>query len=373
MMHIVKPLLYIMSCSICTLCFFAETLINSVDPKEAKQYLEKYYHNLALKTENRLRADSAGRRAFSSNKSKAKRNRCSSFNSTDNQRNKMRGGGSELVRETSTHIRRMSVDVGLFFGQKGLAVMNGGGQRSREPSPSRGTVTKETIDIGTLVTPGEHEKQVETKMEEKVTKRGGGAKKKGSWRLKRSSRLGSAEEENQASEVGSSTSPSMIPRSRQGRFRSSLKKSSSDDMSGMAELGSTVSMVSSTEVREKLGGGRGKMEKEKKPKFSMPFPRRQRPWKPKTTDAETENLSSELQYYCPIKEEGGDTCDNATHGTTSTSPTSLAQTGDSLSALAPDTGFSGHTPSPTHKDRLAYNTAFTGHTHNKLVTKHTSL
>lgn len=92
------------------------TKIKPIAPEVAKLFLEDYYHKLALRTEMRLSDDSAGRRSRGS-KSKAKR-RCVSFNQTEPQRNKTKGMSCGLGRETRTHIRRMSVDVGLFLGQK---------------------------------------------------------------------------------------------------------------------------------------------------------------------------------------------------------------------------------------------------------------
>lgn len=108
-------------------------MIKPIAPEVAKQYLEDYYQKLAARTEKGFSHD-LGRRARSGKPSKSKR-RCVSFNQTELQRNKMKGLGSE-VRENSTHIRRMSVDVGLFLGQKGLQVKNGS-KNPHETSPTQ--------------------------------------------------------------------------------------------------------------------------------------------------------------------------------------------------------------------------------------------
>ena len=109
------------------------TMIKPIAPEVAKQFLEDYYQKLAVRTEKGLGHD-LGRRARSSKVSKSKR-RGVSFNQADLQKNKMKGLGSE-VRDNSTHIRRMSVDVGLFLGQKGLQVKSGS-KSPQEASPTK--------------------------------------------------------------------------------------------------------------------------------------------------------------------------------------------------------------------------------------------
>lgn len=116
-------------------------MIKPIAPEVAKQFLEDYYQKLAVRTEKVLSHD-LGRRSRSSKVSKSKR-RCVSFNQTDLQKNKMKGLGSE-VRDNNTHIRRMSVDVGLFLGQKVLQVKSGTCSRSpQEGSPTQ--VRSETL------------------------------------------------------------------------------------------------------------------------------------------------------------------------------------------------------------------------------------
>ena len=104
-----------------------------IKPIAPEQFLEDYYQKLAARTEKGLNHD-LRRRARSGKLSKSKR-RCVSFNQAELQRNKMKGLGSE-VRENSNHIRRMSVDVGLFLGQKGLQVKIGS-KSPQEVSPTQ--------------------------------------------------------------------------------------------------------------------------------------------------------------------------------------------------------------------------------------------
>ena len=324
------------------------TKIKPIAPEVAKQFLEDYYHKLALRTEKRL-SDDSGRRSRGS-KSKAKR-RCVSFNQTDLQRNKMKGTSSE-GRETCTHIRRMSVDVGLFLGQKGLQ-MRSRGRGSLELSPTQGTVTRETAssnsNSGSTGAATERDKGG-SKVEEKAVKNGG--KKKGSRRLKRSFRLRSTEEEDVSDGFSQQTTQSQIPapRNRQGRFRGSLKKTSSEEASGMVDSGSMVSMVSIVDIKDNPAS-----KTEKKSKFGGAFPRRQWSWKLKKTEYETETPPQETyqshQRSSSLEE---------------VSPTSLTQTGDSWSGHTPNRAFSGHTPCSAPNKALSGhvpNKDFTGHTH----------
>ena len=334
------------------------TKIKPIAPEIAKQFLEDYYHKLALRTEMRLTDDSAGRRSRGS-KSKAKR-RCVSFNQTDLQRNKTKGMSCELGRETCTHIRRMSVDVGLFLGQKGLQVKSGGSPRgSLEHSPTQGTITKEIADSNNM---GVSEKEKgESRVEEKATKHGG--KKKGSKKLKRSFRLGSTEEEDvseSSSQIQLSPPSSQIPgsKNRQGWFRSSLRKITSEETAGIVDSGSMVSIV---EIKEKPGSSGGGGGGGKKNKFGATFPRRQWSWKLKKTENEIETLSQESEQ-CSVKEEGGVCFENPVEDIL-TSPTSLAQTGDSWSGYTPNKAWRTYTNKPVTGN----------HTHNQSFTKHTSL
>ena len=109
-------------------------MIKPIAPEVAKQFLEDYYQKLAVRTEKGLDHDTGMRVAKSGKVSKSKR-RCISFNQTDLQKNRMKGLGSE-ARDNSTHIRRMSVDVGLFLGQKGLQV-KGSSSSPQEVSPAQ--------------------------------------------------------------------------------------------------------------------------------------------------------------------------------------------------------------------------------------------
>ena len=330
-------------------------------------------------------ADSAWGRRGKGRKSKAKR-RCVSFNQAELQRNKTKGMSGELGRETRTHIRRMSVDVGLFLGQKGLQVRNAGGRRgsSEGLNPTRGAtlVTKETESSNNSVAAGERESKV---VEEKASTKHG-RKKKSSKKLKRSFRLGSTEEEDVISDQGSSQtrqlqqqqrvpSPSSQippPKSRQGSwFRSSLRKTSSEESaSGMATSGSMVSMVSVVEVKDKPGGSRGgKMEK--KSKFGVSFPGGRWSWKLRKTQNETEPVTDDPLPQCLIKEEEGEASfeGNPVEDLLSSSPTSMAQTGDSWHGNAPNRAFS---PSPA--SNKTHSKSFIGiHTHNQSFTKQTPL
>ena len=314
-------------------------------------------------------ADSERGRRSKGSKSKAKR-RCVSFNQAELQRNKTKGMSSEMGRETRTHIRRMSVDVGLFLGQKGLQVRNTGGRRgsSGGPSPTRGRgatlVTKETESSNNNMAAGEREREKgESKMVEEKASAKHGRKKKSSRKLKRSFRLGSTEEEDSISDQGSlqtqqlqqlqqrvpspsSQIPPRAPKSRQGGwFRSSLRKTSSEE-SGMADSGSMVSMVSVVEVKDKPAGGSGGRggKTQKKSKFGVSFPGR-RSWKlRKTQSAGTETVTDDPQLQCSIKEEEGGASFEGNppivEDLLSSSPTSMAQTGDSWHGNTPNRAFS---------------------------------
>ncbi len=364
----------------------------------AKRFLNDYYHKLALQTEMRQsqlqNGGAAGGRWWGRrNKSNSKRRRSVSFNQAELQRHKTKGGmAGELGRETKTHIRRMSVDVGLFLGQKGLQVRSASCRRrgSSEPNPTQGTlVTKETEISGggasnNVAAGGEREKR-ESSMVMMVEKANvkHGKKKKGSKRLKRSSRLGSTEEEDGISE-GSSRSqipppPSSQmppPKSRQGRFFRSLRKTSSEESSGMAESGSMVSIVG---IKDKpglggsgaSGGGGGKTEK--KSIFGIPFPGRRWSWRHRKTEGEAEAVTrdNDPQQQCSIKEEeGGAKVENPVNVEnllSSNSPTSMAQTGDSWHGNAPNRAFSP-APNKTH------NKLFIGNqTRDQSFTEQTSL
>ena len=212
-----------------------------------------------------------------------------SFNQTDIQRHKMKGSAGE-VRETRTHIRRMSVDVGLFLGQKGLQV-KAGSKSPVELSPVRGSC-KDGEGTRSSVERDKVENREETS-ESRCLKQSGG-KKKGSKKLKRSFRLGSTEEEESGAEYLSMSAlqASQIPppRAKQGRFRRSLRNTLSEDASSF-ESGSMVSIV---EIREKTSGLAGG-KTEKKSKFASSFPRRQWSWRSKKTEFESE-LSSHDGY-----------------------------------------------------------------------------
>lgn len=295
----------------------------------------------------RLSDDSAGRRGRGG-KSKAKK-RCVSFNQMELQRNKTKGMSSELGRDTRTHIRRMSVDVGLFLGQKGLQVKKSGGRGSSELSPTRGTpVTKETesnIASGSInnsnnnmaaAAGGEREKG-ESRVEEKANVKHGAKKKKGSKKLRRSFRLGSTEDDEDSVGEG----PSQVQQLQQPSWHSSLKKTCPEESAGMADSGSMVSVV---EYKDKAvssgGGGGGKTEK--KSKFGGSFPVRRWSWKLRKTDSETEvhAIPSDNDLpQCSI-EEGGITFEIPIDENSFTpSPTSLAQTGDSWTGHAPNRAF----------------------------------
>lgn len=312
----------------------------------------------------RLSDDSAGRRSRGG-KSKAKK-RCVSFNQMELQRNKTKGMSSELGRDTRTHIRRMSVDVGLFLGQKGLQVKSGG-RGSSELSPTRGTpLTKEiesSIASGSsnnsnnnmaVAADGEREKG-KSRVEEKANVKHGAKKKKGSKKLRRSFRLGSTEDDEDSvgegpSQVQQLQQPSWHfsqippPKGRLGKFRSSLKKTCPEESAGMADSGSMVSVV---EYKDKAvssggGGGGGAGKTEKKSKFGGSFPVRRWSWKLRKTDSETEvpaiPRDNDLPQ-CSI-EEGGITFEIPIDENSFTpSPTSLAQTGDSWIGHAPNRAF----------------------------------
>ena len=312
-------------------------------------------------------ADSARGRRSKGSKSKAKR-RCVSFNQAELQRNKTKGMSSEMGRETRTHIRRMSVDVGLFLGQKGLQVRNAGGRRgsSEGLSLTRGAtlVTKETESSNNnMAAAGEREREKgEGKMVEEKASAKHSRKKKSSRKLKRSFRLGSTEEEDASiSDQGSSQTqqlqqqvpspssqiPPRAPKSRQGGwFRSSLRKTSSEEP-GMADSGSMVSMVSVVEVKDKPAGGSGGRaggkRTEKKSKFGVSFPGR-RSWKLRKTQSGTETVTDDPQLQCSIKEEEGGASFEGNppiiEDLLSYSPTSMAQTGDSWHGNAPNRAFS---------------------------------
>lgn len=284
-----------------------------------------------------------------------------------------------MGRETRTHIRRMSVDVGLFLGQKGLQVRSRR-RGSSELSPTQGhAVTKETESyssggVGNVTAVGEREKGESRVVEEKAAVKHGG-KRKGSKRLKRSFRLGSTEEEDTISEGSSHTeqqpSPQLSqippPKTRQGRFRSSLKKTSSDESSGLVDSGSMVSMVSMVSVVEKPGISEGGGKIEKKSKFGASFPRRRWSWKLRKTENETETIPRENDPHLQvsIKEEGGVSFENSVEDLFTASPTRWTQTGDSWTGHAPNRAF---TPSP------APNKSFIGNCTDHLsFTKQTSL
>jgi hypothetical protein len=343
----------------------------------AKRFLDDYYQKLALQTEMRQSqlqnggASSGGRRRGRGSKSNSKRRRSVSFNQAELQRHKTKGGmGGELGRETRTHIRRMSVDVGLFLGQKGLQVRSARRRGSSEPSPTQSTpVTKETEisggGAGNKVAAGGEREKGESSLqlvEEKKENAKHGRKKKGSKKLKRSSRLGSTEEDDVISEGSSQTqvpppsSQMPPPKSRQGRFRRSLRKTSSQESAGMADSGSMVSIVG---VKDKpgpggsgaSGGGGGKTEK--KSRFGIPFPGRRWSWRHRKTERESEAVTrdNDLQQQCSIREEdGGAKFENPVNVEdllSSNSPTSMAQTGDSWPGNAPNRAFSP-APNKTH-------------------------
>lgn len=255
------------------------TKIKPIAPRVAKQFLEDYYNKLFSRAEKRL-SDDLGKRARTGKLSKSKR-RCISFNQTELQRQKVKGLGSE-VRESRTRVRRMSVDVGLFLGQKGLQV-RAGSRIPVELSPMRESRDKEMA--GTTTTAAERDtlENMEESAEIKTPKHG--IKKKESKKLKRSFRLGSTEEE-ESSETLSSTSPqtSQIPVSggRQGKGKRFLKKTQSIDLE-------SSSCVSIAEKPTGLGGGKT----EKKSKFASSFPRRQWSWRSKKMD----ELSSQEKHH----------------------------------------------------------------------------
>ena len=237
------------------------TKIKSIAPEVAKQFLEDYYHKLKLRVE-KMQTDEHGRGGGRGGKSKAKR-RCVSFNQADLQKHKMKGGSSE-VREPRTHIRRMSVDVGLFLGQKGLQVKSC--KSPQELSPTLGNVT--------MAVACERDKQESMKH---------GSKKKGNKKLKRSFKMRSAEED-EADDPSSSQIPAL--RTRQGRFRRSLRKGSSEEINSF-ESGSMVSIVENTMPKNKPAAGSSEAT-EKKSKLAASFPRRQWSWKSRKTESEPE-------------------------------------------------------------------------------------
>ena len=324
----------------------------------AKRFLEDYYHKLAVRTSKRFSQDDSTGRSKSGKLTKNKR-RCVSFNQTELQRNKLK---SSNVREGRTHLRRMSVDVGLFLGQKELQV-----QASRSPlelSPTQGSSTRE--DRGSSTDASMAERSMEDDIVGKHSRR-----KRGSMKLKRSGRIGSVEAEDEPCELPSSVTlpqpsqlpanrvkqdvpqPSQLPapRVRQGVFnRRSLRKTVSDDASGGTESGHTLSVL---EKQNSVGGGKA----EKKSKFASSFPRRQWSWKSKKTDViESDILSqSKPQLYqrsCSdvgekrkssqnsLSKEGTAILENHTEETV----TSIGhKVGDSWSSPTPNRAFTKHT------------------------------
>ena len=324
-------------------------MIKPIAPEVAKRFLEDYYHKLAIRTENRFnREDMAreGRRKLS----KSKR-RCVSFNQTELQRNKLKSGDA---REGRTHVRRMSVDVGLFLGQKELQVR----PTCRSPlelSPTQGSLAnrEEESNSGRDATVEVGERQV--KMEDnKISKFGG--RKKGSKKLKRSERIDTNEVPTDSPSPTPPPQPqaASVPaaRGRQGMFnRRSLRKTVSDDVSGVSE---SDTVAATLEKQTSLGGG-GKAEK--KSKFTSSFPRRQWSWKSKKADVAESEISQNKthlhQRTCSDagerrklsrtslgKEEGAAILENNSKD----ADTSLAtQVGDSWSSPTPSRAFTKHT------------------------------
>lgn len=252
------------------------------------------------------------------------------------------------MREGRTHLRRMSVDVGLFLGQKGLQV-----QASRSPlelSPTQGSSTRE--DRGSSTDASMAEGLMEDDNVGKHSRR-----KRGSMKLKRSGRIGSVEAEDEPSELPSSVTlpqPSQLPaaRVRQGVFnRRSLRKTVSDDASGGTEPGHTLSVL---EKQNSVGGGKA----EKKSKFASSFPRRQWSWKSKKTDIiESDFLSqSKPQLYQRSCSDVGEKRKSAQNSLSKEGGTAILENhteetvtsighkvGDSWSSPTPNRAFAKHT------------------------------
>lgn len=325
------------------------TMIKPIAPEVAKRFLEDYYHKLAVRTLKGLTHDFE-RRSKSGKMSKAKR-RCSSFNQADLQRNKTKG--SE-VRETRTHIHRMSVDVGLFLGQKGLQA-KAESRSPQEASPTQGSGVRELASISTAAAEREKLESTCRELENRTIKYGD--KKESSKKLKRSPRISSIED-NETGETTSATTTqlSQIPfpgsRMRHGMFRRSLRKNTSDNgNSNTEETGSTVSLV---ENKEKTGGGRS----ERKSKLASSLPRRQWSWRQKKNECDIEVSSQDEQHSHPRSssdtvvgqllpslgsfKEGSAITKPHTEDN-SISPVSIMHTvGDSWSSPTPNNAFSKH-------------------------------